>query len=251
LPACLLLAVLVVGCGESKTNKKPPKSKPARAEKPKSNSPPRVHYREPRYTDKRPEEWIARFDHKNPHLQEQAVSMLVQYGPKHVPKMIELVQSEKSGAQRMRAMRALGQFGPRAEEAVPVLIEALSDRQCQDRDVAAESLGKIGRRPQQTVPALVQALRDPDDRVRTTASRALSRFGEEAAEAGAVPPLTAMLKDDDMNVRAYAADALGAIGPPARSAVAALKQANQAAQRSGHFAVRQATEAALGKIGGG
>lgn len=72
---------------------------------------------------------------------------------------------------RMRAVEALGYFGPRA---VPALIQALKDDTAKVRREAAAALGKIGPAAKDAVPAL-RALRHPII-VRQAAREALKKI---------------------------------------------------------------------------
>src|SRR5262249_42809036 len=57
---------------------------------------------------------------------------------------------------RREGAEALGEFGPKAEAAVPALIKALGDRDDQVRMLAAQALGRVGKA---TVPDLLRALK--------------------------------------------------------------------------------------------
>jgi HEAT repeat protein len=68
-------------------------------------------------------------------------------------------------------VRAIAEYqllrlGPRAVDAVPVLVEYLVDRRPKVRSEAAFLLGKIGASDKATVPALLQGLNDEDEGVR-------------------------------------------------------------------------------------
>jgi HEAT repeat protein len=74
---------------------------------------------------------------------------------------------------RARAARALGGRGAEARAAIPVLLEALRDREAMVRYDAAKALEKMGDAAKD---ALAQALQDEDEVVRRIASEALARI---------------------------------------------------------------------------
>ena len=67
------------------------------------------------------------------------------------------------------------------------------------------------------IPVLIEALQDKNTYVRRDAAKALGRFGTEAKEA--VQPLVARLRDEEPSVRKAAAQSLKQIDPSAASKV--------------------------------
>jgi HEAT repeat protein len=88
------------------------------------------------------------------------------------------------------------------------------------KETAADALARIGA---EAVPPLIEALTDPDAEVRLQATRALARMGLVGRDA--VPALITALSDENKLVRQGAARALGQMGPAAREAIPALIQA--------------------------
>jgi HEAT repeat protein len=151
------------------------------------------------------------------------------------------------------AAQALGQVGPEAKEAIPLLVEMMRTRpeamhaysevgnalwrmgepavrplaelvatpglSKQVLQGATQTLGRLGA---PAVPALVPLLRHTDPAVRTTACQALTTVGPAARDA--VPALGDLLKDGDLNVRRTAVSALGRVGPAARAAAPRLAE---------------------------
>jgi hypothetical protein len=75
---------------------------------------------------------------------------------------------------REGAIRALGEYGGHAREALPEMLEALRAEEPRVRRAAAWALGRLGRRTlKRSRPALEVAIDDPDDLVRRHARRAL------------------------------------------------------------------------------
>jgi HEAT repeat protein len=70
----------------------------------------------------------------------------------------------------------LGQIGPGAFAAVPVLTELLYDEWWYVRENAAAALGHIGTSGERAQSALGQLLQDPNPDVRASASEALDRI---------------------------------------------------------------------------
>jgi HEAT repeat protein len=159
------------------------------------------------------------------------------YGGREVADLIKrLEHSDRISCED--AVRALGELGPKAKDAVPPLLAKLEvvwtrpdGRLGAPRYLAgpiAKALWRIDPQGKQVAPALVQALfkkgpglfegKDPSS---NPFLLALDRIGPEAAPA-AVPTLVAKLKDPDDEVRDMAAAGLAAIGPRAEGAVGPL-----------------------------
>lgn len=68
------------------------------------------------------------------------------------------------------------QMGPKADWAVPTLVDLLRDRRPGIRRLAADGLGQIAVGNQSALTALKRAQQDPDDRVRDAAAKALERL---------------------------------------------------------------------------
>ena len=171
-------------------------------------------------------------------------------GKELVPTLIEDLRSKYIGV-RSSAAVSLGELGPDAKEAIPALIEALRDKE-EVHDRAVYALGKIGSAG---LPLLIQALGDKDARVRAGIAEALGDMGQGAKPAASallkvstdpdphvreqiawtlghlqdkvsVPALIERLRtDSDADVRRAAAWALGQFSPPAREVISPLIQA--------------------------
>jgi len=135
---------------------------------------------------------------------------------------------------RIQASLMLAQF--QETRAIPVLIDALHDR---DRDVhqhAAWGLMHIGKA---AVPELLQALQDEDMYVRKDVARILGHIGDLST----IPQLIETLRDEASDVRKSAAEALGYLGD--NRAVPALCHLLQDPQEH----VRRTATESLGQIG--
>lgn len=159
--------------------------------------------------------------------------------------MFLLIDALENGIEPATAARLLGDYGARAEAAVPALLEQMSDDNAQPNILQA--LGKIGladdrianaiirilndrESPRRglaastagtlklssTVPALLDALNDNRKFTRILAAKALGGFGEDSR---VVPAIARLLDDADADVRLSGVDALAAMGPLSRPAV--------------------------------
>ncbi len=104
-------------------------------------------------------------------------------------------------------------MGRSAGPAVPLLIEAMGDKESRVRSSAAEAVGDIGPRASSAVPALTDLLRDKENYVRGVAACSLGKMGRAAKSA--VPALIAASRNPQLDVGKKAAEALRAIDPDA------------------------------------
>lgn len=113
-----------------------------------------------------------------------------------------------------RAAAALGQIGPPARGAVPILAKAIESPSLEVRYFAVDALGRIGPDALGSVPAIIAEVDIPKDhinykalaRFRRYAARALGRIG--ASDREAVRVLEGALQDEDPLYRVEAALAL-------------------------------------------
>jgi hypothetical protein len=108
---------------------------------------------------------------------------------------------------------ALGGIGAEARSAVPVLIQALNDKDSALRASAADALGGIGAEAKPAVPALIKMLKEEKSSLRPNVARALGKIGPAAKTA--FPTLTKALKEGTHDERQAAAWALIQIDPKA------------------------------------
>ena len=93
---------------------------------------------------------------------------------------IEALRS-KDAAERLHAVKALGERRAQAAEVVPALTAALQDDDAFVRRDAALALGEIGASAKPAVPGLLGGLRDRNAHVRLEAAKALKRIDPQAA----------------------------------------------------------------------
>ena len=132
-------------------------------------------------------------------------------GAPAVPALIDAMTDQSPEVVAMAA-ETLGDIGPAAEAAAPVVAGVLGSQAVSVRRNAAEALGLVTQNGTNGVAALAQALKDPDEWVRRHASLGLARIGVHAETA--IPALTKALHDDNRYVRANSAHTLFRIGTP-------------------------------------
>jgi HEAT repeat protein len=93
---------------------------------------------------------------------------------------LEELRSQDS-AQRLHAVKALGERGAEADVVVPALAEALRDPDAFVRRDAAAALGKFGPEAKSALPALLVAWRDRNHHVRQEVGKAMKRIDPDAA----------------------------------------------------------------------
>jgi len=103
-----------------------------------------------------------------------------------VKKLKATLQKEKDPKRRAEAISSLG----RNEEALEVLIAALTDRHPQVREAAVAALGDLAH--PKAVEPLIATLNDKDPEVKTAAAAALGRLRDPKA----IAPLTAFLRKE-------------------------------------------------------
>jgi HEAT repeat protein len=137
----------------------------------------------------------------------------------------------RANPQEERRQEILDQLRALGMEAVPALVQVLSDPDVQMRrnsELAMISLaGPYERKPKiditMALPALIKAMEDSDTDVRAWAAHAIAEIGTDAK--AAVPALIKLLEDKEEGPRNTSCLALGAIGPAAKDALPALRAA--------------------------
>jgi HEAT repeat protein len=196
--------------------------------------------------DRRVIDWlVAPLNHKNIRfwLREEAAQALGEIGcdaaaavPALIPLVTDWAQERDDDRCSLASVVALGQIGPAAKPAIPVLIGELSLANDHGfHEAAAAALAGIGPEAREALPALASALECDEFEVRIAAANAIRRIGGDAN--AAVPVLIDCLAVSDIpnifggrfygvqraaRVRAQAAQALGALGTRASSAAEAL-----------------------------
>jgi HEAT repeat protein len=150
-------------------------------------------------------------------------------------------------SRRWSAVYALGQLDILEPALVPALLEALGNRDGDQRWAAAALLVGCGtRHPTEVVPALRDALRAPIPELRKMALYVLRDLAIDAP--GLASELLAATRDDDVAVRLAALAALTRLEAPPPGA---CDEALRLAREDPHPGVRRAAVSALGKLGRG
>jgi HEAT repeat protein len=199
--------------------------------------------------------WLRVLRDRHSPEQDLALLALSEVGPtdpRIAPALASVAADPEIG---IYAVRALGQFGPSAGEAAPVLNAIISQRpDGPERIAAAEALWKIAKQPE-CIDALIQSLDDREKIYRAEAASVLGRIGPPAKRAtskllrllndhgsvriaaveafgqirsdphATVPELVKALSDPMILVRSNAAAALASFGGDASTAIAALERA--------------------------
>jgi HEAT repeat protein len=156
----------------------------------------------------------------------QAAQALHELGPDAAPAVDELIAivERDNDRNRMPAVFALIGIGPKAERAVPALIEAARHKtDFHTRYQACRALGAIGPAAKPAVPVLLEGLKESNPSVRGHAALALGGIGPEVGPP-AIEQLALALADKSQVVRQRAVIALGMLGPAAKSSLPAIER---------------------------
>jgi HEAT repeat protein len=141
----------------------------------------------------------------------ECCAAVVALGKLGVPEGVPgLVSGLKNGAE-LFARRYLERLGPTAvQTAIDQLIAELTQENAETRAAAAMGLMELGARAEQTMPLLVDALQDEDAKVRMNAARAIAEVGYPPKSA--VPNLVALSSAENSWERLFALRALRKTG---------------------------------------
>jgi len=206
-------------------------------------------------------------------IRRRAVSVFGAIGAVAVPELIEILNSENDdGLSQDFAAEALGDIGPAAKDAVPALIQHITESNryrkkskqnlgqyqwtlkntlitLRESDITwgASALGKIGPDAKDAVPkllSLLQGIKDEEFNLnKHVLVEALGGIG--AASSASVPTLIQLLKDPNADVRLVTIVALGKMGPAAQEAKVNLEAIAKYADSE---QVKSAAKTAISKI---
>jgi hypothetical protein len=125
------------------------------------------------------------------------------------PRLVALLKKYRGNSYKEDLFAAaLGGIGPTASNAVPSLLEVVTNRSALPYNFL-NALGKIHADPSNAVPVLITFLKNSDAGTRRRAVIGLQAYGLNARSA--VPDLFNLLGDESEAVRKHAADAIRAI----------------------------------------
>jgi HEAT repeat protein len=120
----------------------------------------------------------------------QAIERIANRGRDAVPELVELL-SDSDAATRRHALSGLGRIGPKAAEALEQIRERLTDENPHVREYAMTAFWQVGRNPDEAASVAAQLLADPDIGVREEAASFLETLGPRAIDA-----VSGMLRSD-------------------------------------------------------
>jgi HEAT repeat protein len=168
-----------------------------------------------------------------------------------IPDLINALR-DKDDDVRMWAAIALGHIGPDAVSAVEPLVGLLKDEQnAQVISSAIRSLGEIGPGAKPALPILVAMVQNPGYPARVFATQAFWRIGPKGrAEASIVVPvlIDQLVTSKDTRMREWVTEILCEIGSPAQEAFPALSTAAADLDPKVRRAASKALEAITGSL---
>jgi len=124
-------------------------------------------------------------------------------------KYVQALKSDTVKARREAAAK-LQELGPKAQKALPALVEACKDSDEEVRRFAVEAIGFIGKHTREVELAFLDAIRDPSVHVRRATVVAFTRL--DAFPSSALPQLAQRLADEDTLVRQLTMSAFEELG---------------------------------------
>ncbi|OGR07614.1 MAG: hypothetical protein A2511_13575 [Deltaproteobacteria bacterium RIFOXYD12_FULL_50_9] len=173
------------------------------------------------------------------------VYSLGKIGPESFDVLFNELKIQKNDSLKGQIIKAIGDIGPAAEPAIPVLLNYFQSY-AYFRTNALNALLDIGYTGDDFIQAIINYLHTPDDRLKIMAINGLGRLGPTASEA--VPDLMRLLAPDvepDIQVRTHALNALLNIGYAGNDLLVAMTNYLQSPDSK----IRIMAVAALGKIG--
>ena len=125
-----------------------------------------------------------------------------------VSRLIPALENEVAFVRKWAAI-SLALVGPAAQEAIPSLLQEVSDRQKDAAQAARVALSEIGAPDAQQLPSLLKALGDPRDSVRCEAALSIGKMGPAAERA---VPLFMDVVQRPVETPACVEDALASLG---------------------------------------
>ena len=177
---------------------------------------------------------------KNPVFRKQATDILGQLGKEAVPLLLEAL-GDKDAAVRASVVAALKNIGPEPKTVIEPLTAIIKNGDSPGRTDALAVLEHLQQGAKPAMATLAASLRDGNKDVRASAAKALGKVGPDA-----LPLLGEALEDRNGDAREGALQALGVMGAAGKEALPALLKA----LKDRAVRVRRAAVDALEKVGG-
>lgn len=162
------------------------------------------------------------------HVRSWAATLLRRLKADARPALLATARDGGAIAARL-AIGLLGELGPEALSAVPVLRRRFDDPAPAVRAAAAEAMHAITRVEDDALPVLLEVVAGREREAQVLAIAALGGFEENAARL--VDVLTPFLEARDPELARVAAISLGNLGPRVKAAIPALERAAASEQR--------------------
>jgi len=106
-----------------------------------------------------------------------------------VPELLHIYHQKVSRTSQVAALEALSVIGPAAEQAIPIFLKEISDKDPRVRGIAVLALGRIHEQPQRVIPVLTNCLNDTNPIVQMFAFTSLGAFrpGSQSAALELLP----------------------------------------------------------------
>jgi HEAT repeat protein len=173
---------------------------------------------------------IRSLEEKGP-LRYFTLQLLIKVSPDAAPAIpaLAMTLADPQPELRRESLFALGAIGAAAAKVTDKIVEKLVDEEADVRHAACYALGKIGPDAQAALPKLRAAMDSDDEFLRMAAVWASLKINpkDEELKRKAVPLLVKGLVDERDHVRIECAYTLGELGAVAKSAIPALKEAQQ------------------------
>lgn len=108
--------------------------------------------------------------------------------------------------ERVAAIKAVGEIGPEAKQAIPVLIEVIRETRNRDKKMLVLCNDALLAMGKEIVPYMIDLLKDDSWEMRRGSAWILGKVGPDAKDA--IPALTKALNDPHAVVRKKAAESL-------------------------------------------
>ena len=127
------------------------------------------------------------------------------YQGKPLSAWIKMLEGTNPG-EKFAAIKAIGEIGPKAAPAIPVLVETIRETRNADKKMLLACNYALLGMGKEIVPYMISLLKDDDWEMRRGGAWMLGRLGPDARDA--VPALTEALNDTNAAVRMKAAEAI-------------------------------------------